>query len=688
MFKPTVLIAICLVFFVGHSQDVSLPADLRQHALTQYNASLFNPTFSLDRNNPQSVSFWTRWQWQNVDADPTTLFLNYSRSLDDKSAAGIGFFQHNTGIYFNTGAAANYAYEIKFNRLIKVSFGANIFGFQQQIADTRFPINPIPGVPQTTPTDDFIFQVAPGFNLNVENFSLSLASENLIDYNFSDKGANTATSDKIFMGMASYDFPMMASDSTAYLRPAIYLRTIPEQQNQIGVNALFSTQKYWAQAGYNNFYGISVGAGGTVFNRFSLGALIEFGTSASLNSKDPSFELVASYFLGKPANRRKIVASGIDELDQKVLLVDQELSIEEMREELRKAEEDANGVVREEKIAEVVESELEEEKLDSIVSKEVDAKLDKRELKRLVNEQKAVEKQQRKDSIATIKQEKEALALIKKLEKEETKIAEAKIKEEERTKALLEKEQIKIAEVKSKEAENAAILLEEEKNQIAQSKLKEEENAAALLAAEKAKEEKRLADLKKEKDAEALAEVEKIETQRKLDIIENNKKAAEAAAIAETKKIAQQRKQDSIITLQKATELAAAKKVAEEAKIAEEAKAAKEETAKLLEEKEVVIENVKPQAGEKYEEVANEDGLEPGYYLIANVFGTKKYFDAFMSDLTKKGIQPKSFYRYINKYNYAYLAKYNTISEARRARDSNFDGNYSGKTWIFRVVGK
>ncbi len=641
-----------MTFFVGHSQDVSLPADLRQHTLTQYNASLFNPTFSLDRNNPQSVAFWTRWQWQNVDADPTTLFLNYTRSLDDNSAAGAGFFQHNTGIYFNTGATLNYAYQIKFNRLIKLSFGANLFGFKQEIADTRFPVNPIPGIPQSAPTDDFILQLAPGFNLSVENFSMSLASENLFDYNFTDKGANTATSDKIFMGMASYDFPVMASDSTAYIRPSIYLRTIPEQDNQIGMNALLSVQKYWAQVGYNNFYGISVGAGGTVYNRFSLGALVEFGTSGSLNSKDPSFEIVASYFLGKPEDRRKLVVSGIDEMDQEVVLENPELTIEQMREELKKAEEAANGVA------------ASEEKTDEVDEIESDARneedktteaLDKKELKKLANEQKAIEKQQRKDSIAVVKQEKAALALQEKLEEEKSIIAEKKLKD----------------------AQKEAALVETEKAKIAEEALEDAKKAAALSEAEKVKEQKRLSDLKNEEDTKALAQAESLKKQRTLDAINAAKKAdalAQAAAIAEERKIADQRKQDSIVKLQKAAEVASTQKAVEETK-----KAAEEE---------VVTEEVTRQAGEKYEEVATEDGLEPGFYLIANVFGTKKYFDAFMGDLGKKGMQPKSFFRSKNKYNYAYLERYDSIGEARRARDGNFGGKYSGKTWIFRVVGK
>jgi len=640
MFKPAALVTIFLLFFVGQAQEVSLPADLRQHALTQYNSSLFNPAFSLDRNNPQSVSFWTRWQWQNVDADPTTLFLNYSRSLNESSVAGIGFFQHNTGIYFNTGGALNYAYQIEFNRLIKLSFGANIFAFQQQIADTRFPVNPIPGIPQSIPTDDFILQLAPGFNLQVENFSLSLASENLFDFNFTDKEANTAASDKIFMGMASYDFPVMASDSTAFVRPSIYLRTIPEQENQIGLNALFSTKKFWVQSGYNNFYGISVGAGGTFFNRFSVGALVEFGTSASLNSKDPSFEILASYYLGKPETRRPLVASGIS--DEQVVMIGEDLTNNEIKEELEKAEKLAN----QEEVKEDVEGVVEEQKeykqpvpTDQIKEQVEETKADKKEVRRLAAEQKVLEKQKRKDSIAEVKREKEAIALLKKQEEDQAR---------------------KDAEAAEKAEELAA----------------EEAKAAMVLAEEEKQKEQKREELKKKKDQETIAELQRAEQQRKLDSISDVRKAAADAAQL---KLKEQRRLDSIASDNEVKERVAQKAAEEAAALAE---AEKTKTA------EVEPEVVKPQAGEKYEEVANEDGLEPGYYLIANVFGTKKYFDAFMADLRRKGLQPKSFFRSLNKYNYAYLERYDTISAARQARDSKFSGQYNGKTWIFRVVGK
>jgi len=78
--------------------------------------------------------------------------------------------------------------------------------------------------------------------------------------------------------------------------------------------------------------------------------------------------------------------------------------------------------------------------------------------------------------------------------------------------------------------------------------------------------------------------------------------------------------------------------------------------------------------------------LQTGFYLIANVFGTKKYFEAFMKTLKGKGLDPKSFYRNVNKYNYVYLQRYNTIEDARQGRNSKFDGKYSEDLWIFRVV--
>ena len=584
---------------VVRSQEVSLPVDFRQHNLVEYNSSLFNPTFSLDYNYPQSIALWTRWQWQSVDVDPTTLFLNYSRKLNDVSSIGAAFFQQNTGLFFNTGGAVNYARTFDLSPKIKLAVGANVFGFKQELADERFQADPQLPFPDLAPSNDFILQLAPGVRLSVDNFSFSLSSENLFDYNFKDKGQNTASSDKIFLGMASYDFPVgMKMDSTAFFRPRIYLRTVPGMSNQIGMGALFSTSKYWTQLGYNNFYGASFGGGGTFFKRASLGVLMEFGTSSTMRDKDPSFEIVLGYFLGKPEARRTKLR--LEEIEENPL--EEVVGNEKIKKELEKAEAEA----------------LANEKEDVERAEEKQRKKEAKELA-------AQEKKMRKDSLAVAKKREEALAVEQKEDKKQKEIVAVQAEKEAQERA--KKEALALAKEQAEE------------QKVAQERALEAKKAEAIKVAELEKQ--RLDSIAKAKENEALAEAQKIA----------------------------QIKQDSVANL--------ARLAAEEL--------AKKEQVQVAEKQD---EAEKPKAGEKYEEVKTEDGLKPGYYLITNVFGTKKYFEAFMADLEKRGLEPKSFLRSKNKFHYVFLERYQTMGEAREARDSNYGGRYKEKTWIFRVKGE
>jgi len=528
------------VVFGLRAQAPPLPNDFRQQNITEYNSSLLNPAYALDRNNAPSVALWARWQWQTYDADPTSLFFNYTGKLNDFSALGGAFFQNNTGIFINTGGAVNYAFAIDFSPRVRLGIGLNLFAFQQKLADDRFfQPNPI----QTEPTNDFVLQMAPGINLRVDKFNIGFVSENMFDYNFSTSERNTSPSERMFFGLASYDIPveLLNSDGNSYLRPALYFRSIPGFDTQFGLNTILSTQKFWAQAGYNSFYGISGGVGGRFFKRFSVGALVEFGTSPELKNTDPTFELVTSYRIGS--------------------LTQPEQPMEQLL-----------------------------------------AKKEKEEL---------------------LKEELKALEKLTKQEKNE---------------------QHRIDTIKAQQVKDSIGL--------------STKTAPVVAVKESKRELRRKADsINKAKEELAFAEMIAMKKQRQQDSI-NTRKKAEEEAVA----LAMQRKQDSLTGL--ANE--------------------KAEAAKLAMKNEVV----KPKAGERYEEVAEEGSLEPGYYLIANVFGTKRYFDAFMADMKKRGIPAGSFYREANKYNYVYLSRYNSIDEARKARESKFDGKYQEKTWIFRVTGK
>ena len=109
-------------------------------------------------------------------------------------------------------------------------------------------------------------------------------------------------------------------------------------------------------------------------------------------------------------------------------------------------------------------------------------------------------------------------------------------------------------------------------------------------------------------------------------------------------------------------------------------------TQRKIEEKDTMPVPVDKKTKGLYDDIASEDGLFPGYYLVANVFEYTENYKRFMQILTERGLEPKWFFRKMNQYNYVYLARYDTMEEASKARDTQFFGQYSAETWILRVV--
>ncbi len=531
MIQRLLVTIMVLLSLTLEAQEVILPPDFRQHNLTEYNSSLLSPVFSSDRNNPQSVALWTRWQWQSIDADPTTLFLNYTRRLNEESTAAAGYFQHNTGSFLMTGGILNYAYTLELKSDAQIAFGLNILGYSKTLADERFQPDPNVGLPPLDDSSSFIMQLAPALRFKINKFSIGISAENLIDYNFSTSEKETQPTMKTYIGMASYAIPI---SSNAELQPTVYLKTIPEFDNQIGFSALYTTPKYWLQGGYNNFYGFSGGAGGRFFKRLSIGALMEFGADASLDGLDPSIELVTAYKLGSTGEEEPVEA------------------VTEKEQELVPEEQDEDAPTEE-----IAEPEMTPQEIRAA--------------------QRAKKLQEREDAKRLVQQARDSVAAAKETDYRES---------------------------------------------------------------------------------------EAIEQQRLLDSI--------AAVKREEAIAAREKAQDSVNRIK--------------AKIVPDTTMVKDQVADTVIVKEEVA--VQPRKGEKYEETKTVDGLQPGYYLIANVFATKNYFDKFMKTLTAKGLQPKSFFRSKNNLNYVYLERYNTLTEARNAIDNKLGGKYPDQVWIFRVVGK
>lgn len=78
-------------------------------------------------------------------------------------------------------------------------------------------------------------------------------------------------------------------------------------------------------------------------------------------------------------------------------------------------------------------------------------------------------------------------------------------------------------------------------------------------------------------------------------------------------------------------------------------------------------------------------GVTSGYYMIANVYKNKKYLNAFMDSLKKKGLDAKQFYNTENGLYYVYLAGFNDKVAAKSAFVSNLEGQYRDEKWIMEV---
>ena len=451
------------LFFMGtltiKAQGIELPADFRQHNITQFNASLFNPAYSLDRDDPTSLSVWSRWQWQMIDADFTTLFANYSQQLSDRAAFGVGYLQHSTGVFINRGAVLNFAYAFPIGENSQLILATNVIGTQKDLddAEDRFTSGALPDLAALEATTGMVIAINPGIRLKMNRFDLALSTEMAYDYNFGAEARDTNDMQRIFAGAMSYEFPV--GNNGGFIRPLAYARYSEVMDVSYGGTVLYSAPKFWVQGGYNDFYGASGGAGVTLFGKWSIGGLVEFGIDSPVSDADPTIELITSYKFGE-----------------------------------RKAK----------------------------------AKKEKNE------------EQEELDRIARAEEE-------------------ARRREEERQKAIARQDSIYQA------------------------------------------------------------------------------------------RLAEQRRLDSIAQAEREAE------------------------------------QIERQQDEKYEEVRNADGLAPGYYLIANVFATQEYFERFMTKLQRDGLDPKSFYRGLNGYNYVYLDRFNTLGEAREARDTQYFGRYFAELWIFRV---
>jgi type IX secretion system PorP/SprF family membrane protein len=80
------------------------------------------------------------------------------------------------------------------------------------------------------------------------------------------------------------------------------------------------------------------------------------------------------------------------------------------------------------------------------------------------------------------------------------------------------------------------------------------------------------------------------------------------------------------------------------------------------------------------------DGLESGYYIIANVFSTQENTDKFIKQLRSKGFKDAGYFiNSTNGFRYVYLKRHNSWRDAMISYYSNMDNTYFDTIWIGSV---
>ncbi len=79
------------------------------------------------------------------------------------------------------------------------------------------------------------------------------------------------------------------------------------------------------------------------------------------------------------------------------------------------------------------------------------------------------------------------------------------------------------------------------------------------------------------------------------------------------------------------------------------------------------------------------DGVQDGYYVVANVYKGGQYMHKFIKGLEQKGITADYIDNPNNGLKYVYLNRYETWQEAVDAHKSNLNGSYNGEMWIMNV---
>lgn len=323
--------------------------DVPSQNLLKFNRFLINPTFSTVRENKSYINLLHRNQSVSFDDNNQDYFLSYSGRVSDRSGLGLSLYTQREGLISNYGIMANYAYGIKLSDKSNFTFGANLAyynsGFDRNRAAALDPNDPSLNGLQ----DSNLLSFQPGFNISYGKFDFGVFAENLFDYNLKSSESVTDFRDKTFSGHLQYTHEFENSSGIlehGRLMPLARIRQAGQDEVVLGGSLILDLPKLgWLQTGYDSFYGASAGIGFNINRRLSIGYTMEKGLSNNFDNFGVTHEISFAYSITPTLTEDRVLLEADydqlveNEMDPEDVLTAQEVELEKLKKALAENDE-------------------------------------------------------------------------------------------------------------------------------------------------------------------------------------------------------------------------------------------------------------------------------------------------------------------------------------------------------------
>jgi len=616
--------------FAQETQTSTTGSKNTYHNQLFFNRFLINPTFSLVRENKSYLNILHRNQYATFEDNSQNYFLGFSNKLNENTALGIGVYSQWSGVIQEFGFNANYAHSIRLSTKSKLTFGANVTYFNEGLDQNRvIATTEDPTLSRSQKESKVAIQ--PGITLSVGRFDFGIYAEDLFKYNQSTNLFSTNLNDKSLKASLQYTHSFESNYglfADARLMPLLQLgRNQDNSLAYIGALLLDLPKYGWLQSTMDSEYGMSVGLGFNLSKKMSLGYLME----KDILDKDADFgwnhELSLAYTFKNDGGPLGIADISTDAKIDGIIRNYEEQILQLKAENKAALASNTRTSVKNDEKNYAPGSEIKTSEVAAIENS-----------KKSTSDKRAKRKQQQNTRQENSSDYESSLAYQNSLILDELIIRQDSIENARNTEF-------------EKRFETIVRFLRKDIERTIKDNIQDNRVPKTLLASN---------------DMPSETVVFNGQVHRNYAKVDRNVRQAEKTANANTKKTKYVINNDKSKTAQNL------------------------KTDQQLDSKS----SVDPE-GSKHKEYAKLPikvlnrsdiaGVEPGYYLIANVYKNKRYLKAFVNDLTKQGLNAKQFYNRENGLYYVYLADFKMKEDAKTAVVSNLSGKYSEEKWIMQV---